>query len=112
MCAAHVCVEDYSFRSEEGILLNVFVFCFRYDSVCPLVYTVMALANSRCAANRTWVKLVLYWHIRTSAFNYFVNHTTLDIQRTFASKYDIKTIFAQFDKIKLIKKEKDIKNKI
>ncbi len=43
-------------------------------------------------------QLVLYSHIRTSAFNYFVNHTTLDIQRTFASKYAIKTILGHFDR--------------
>ncbi len=57
MCVRRVCVKDCSFRSEEGILLNVLVFCFRYDSVCPSVYTVMKLANSRCAANRSVLKL-------------------------------------------------------
>ncbi len=57
MCAARVCVKDCSFRSEEGILLNLLVFCFRYDSLCPSVYTVMTLANSRCAANRSVLKL-------------------------------------------------------
>ncbi|XP_067226790.1 tafazzin isoform X2 [Chanodichthys erythropterus] len=31
----------------------------------------------------TWVKLVLYSHIRTSVFNSLVSHTTLDIQWTF-----------------------------
>ncbi len=53
VCAARICVKDCSFRSEEGILLNLLVFCFRYDSVCPSVYTVMTLANSRCAVNRS-----------------------------------------------------------
>ncbi len=57
MCAARICVKDCSFRSKEGILLNLFVFCFRYDSVCPLVYTIMMLANSRCAAKRSFLKL-------------------------------------------------------
>ncbi len=57
MCAAHVCVKDCSFRSEEEILLNVLVFCFRYDSVCPSAYTAMTLANSRCGANRSVLKL-------------------------------------------------------
>ncbi len=41
-----ICVEAYSFRNNEGILLYLLVFCFRYGSV---VYTVMMLANSRCA---------------------------------------------------------------
>ncbi len=57
MCAARVCVKDYSFRTEEGILLNLLVFCFRYDSACPSVYTVMTLANSCCTANRSVLKL-------------------------------------------------------
>ncbi len=57
MCAVHVCVKDYSFQSEEGILLNVLFFCFRYDSVCQSVYTVMTLRNTRSAANRSVLKL-------------------------------------------------------
>ncbi len=59
----------------------------------------MLKVKQKAPPQMTWVKLVLYWHIRTPAFNYFVNHTTLDIQRTFASKYDIKTILAQFDRL-------------
>ncbi len=47
-------------QCEEGILLYLLVFCFRYDSVgmfiCPSVYTVMTLANCR-AVNRSVLKL-------------------------------------------------------
>ncbi len=50
-------MEVYSFQNEEGILLNLLVFCFRYGSVCPSVYTVMTLAISCCAANRFVLKL-------------------------------------------------------
>ncbi len=37
--------------------MNLLVFCFRYYSVCPSVYTVMMLANSRCATNQSVLKL-------------------------------------------------------
>ncbi len=55
-------------------------------------------------ASFTWVKLFFYSQIQIYAFSYFVKHTTLDIQWTFASKYAIKTILGHFDRLWKTKK--------
>ncbi len=51
---SRIYVKDCSFRSEEGIFLNLLIFCFRYESVCPSVYT-----NDACklALNKSVLKL-------------------------------------------------------
>ncbi len=51
----HWCVSA-SFQGAERILLYLYIFMFQIwfcVSICPSVYTVMTLANSRCAANQS-----------------------------------------------------------